>query len=47
LGAEHFLASHVRRTSAEEFRSWQFSHSNVEDFGVPSSFGCALGSTKL
>jgi hypothetical protein len=37
----------VRRTSAEEFRSWQFGHSNVEDFGVPSSFGCALGSAKL
>jgi hypothetical protein len=33
--------------SAEEFRSWQFGHSNIEDFGIPSSFGCVLGSTKL
>jgi hypothetical protein len=47
LGAEHLFASHVRRPSAEEFRSGQFGHSNVEDFGVLSSFGCALGSVKL
>jgi hypothetical protein len=27
------VQAHVRCTSEEEFRSWQFGHSNVEDFG--------------
>ena len=47
LGAKHLLANHVRYTSEEEFRSWQFGHSNIEDFGVPSLFGWALDSVKL